>query len=83
MASGQTRLDSLKASIMTDNTTIPADRLAVGIMDAARLAGVGRSTIYQSIKEGGLKARKAGRRTLILKDDLQAWLNSFPPAKAA
>ena len=68
---------------MTDSTPGTDDRLAVGIMDAARLASVGRSTIYQSIKDGDLKARKAGRRTLILRNDLQAWLNSFPPVKAA
>ncbi len=80
-ASRQLRPDSLRIPSMTDYTTVPADRLAVGIMDAARLAGVGRSTIQQSINTGQLKARKAGRRTLILKDDLQAWLNSFPPSK--
>jgi excisionase family DNA binding protein len=68
---------------MADNTPGTDDRLAVGIMDAARLASVGRSTIYQSINTGDLKARKAGRRTLILRNDLQAWLNSFPPVKAA
>jgi excisionase family DNA binding protein len=56
--------------------------LALGIMDAARAAGVGRSTIYENINSGALKARKAGRRTLIHREDLQAWLASFP-AKAA
>ena len=68
---------------MTCNSTVPFDRLAVGVMEAARLAGVGRSTIYQSINTGDLKARKAGRRTLILRDDLQAWLDSFPVVKSA
>ena len=68
---------------MTVNTTGPSDCLAVGIIEAARLAGVGRSTIYESINTGDLKARKAGRRTLILRDDLQAWLNSFPQVGAS
>ena len=68
---------------MSDNTVGPGDCLAVGIMDAARLAGVGRSTIYGSINAGDLKARKAGRRTLILREDLKALLDSFPPAKNA
>jgi excisionase family DNA binding protein len=67
---------------MTSSTTGFSDRLAVGIMEAARLAGVGRSTIYQSISAGDLAARKAGRRTLILRDDLEAWLNSFPRIKS-
>jgi excisionase family DNA binding protein len=57
--------------------------LALGILDAARAAGVGRSTIYEHINRGALKARKAGRRTLILRADLQAWLASFPAVKAA
>ena len=60
-----------------------ADRLAVSIVDAARAAGVGRSTIYENINSGALKARKAGRRTLILRADLQAWLDSFPVVKSA
>jgi excisionase family DNA binding protein len=59
------------------------ERLALSILDAARAAGVGRSTIYENINSGQLKARKAGRRTLILREDLQAWLASFPPVKAA
>jgi excisionase family DNA binding protein len=60
-----------------------SERLAVSIVDAARAAGVGRSTIYENINSGALKARKAGRRTLILRSDLEAWLSSFPPVKAA
>ena len=57
--------------------------LAISIVDAARAAGVGRSTIYENINSGALKARKAGRRTLILRADLQAWLDSFPAVKTA
>ena len=57
--------------------------LALGILEAARAASVGRSTIYENINSGALKARKAGRRTLILRADLQAWLDSFPVVKAA
>jgi excisionase family DNA binding protein len=56
--------------------------LALGILDAARAAGVGRSTIYDNINSGHLKARKAGRRTLIFMSDLRAWLDTFPPVKS-
>jgi excisionase family DNA binding protein len=73
----------LKDQSMTDITVAPTEPLAVGITDAIRLSGVGRSTIFDEIKAGRLKARKAGRRTLILRDDLKAWLNSFPLVKAA
>jgi excisionase family DNA binding protein len=66
-----------------ENPQGTSERLALGILEAARAAGVGRSTIYENINSGQLKARKAGRRTLILRADLQAWLDSFPVLKAA
>ena len=50
--------------------------LAVNIPEAARLGGVGRSTIYAEIAKGNLKIRKVGRRTIIAMDDLRAWLAS-------
>lgn len=56
--------------------------LALGISAAARAAGIGRSTVFEEINAGRLKARKAGRRTLILKDDLAAWLASLPHRSA-
>lgn len=40
--------------------------------------GVGRSYVYEEIKAGRLKSRKAGRRTLITADDARAWLSSLP-----
>ena len=50
--------------------------LAVPIPEAARLGGVGRSTIYSEISKGNLKIRKVGRRTIIAMDDLREWLAS-------
>ncbi|MEP6826598.1 MAG: helix-turn-helix domain-containing protein [Aestuariivirga sp.] len=50
--------------------------LAVPIPEAARLGGVGRSTIYAEIKSKKLKIRKVGRRTIVAMDDLRAWLAS-------
>lgn len=50
--------------------------LAVPIPEAARLGGVGRSTIYAEIAKGNLKFRKVGRRTIIAMDDLREWLAS-------
>ncbi|TIU24399.1 MAG: helix-turn-helix domain-containing protein [Mesorhizobium sp.] len=40
--------------------------------------GVGRSLLYQELKSGRLPYRKAGRKTLIRKDDAQAWLDNLP-----
>ncbi len=48
------------------------------IDDTALHAKCGRTTIYAVIKSGALKARKIGRRTIILDEDLHNWLASLP-----
>ena len=53
---------------------------AVPIIEAARRAGVGRSSIYEAVNRGELRLKKSGRRSLILVDDLKAWVNSLPDA---
>ena len=58
-------------------------RMGWSIVDAARTANVGRSTVYAEIKAGRLVARKMGRRTIILNQDLQAWLSTLPTLKTA
>ena len=50
--------------------------------EAARISGVGRTTIFAEIKQHRLTARKCGRRTLILEDDLLQWLRTLPASKA-
>lgn len=54
--------------------------LAISIVEAAKRAGIGRSSIYQAIGRGELKIRKNGRRSLILVDDLKAWVAAMPLA---
>lgn len=63
----------------------PPDPLAVGVSDAARRAGVGRSSLYSAIGAGELKACKIGRRTVIRVSDLAAWIDGLPamPQRAA
>lgn len=52
--------------------------LAVTLPVAVRLSGCSRSSLYRAIGAGHLEARKAGRRTLILKDALEAFLDNLP-----
>jgi excisionase family DNA binding protein len=54
-------------------------RIALSITEAAQQANVCRDTIYAAIRSGEITARKAGRRTLILADDLRKYLESLPP----
>jgi excisionase family DNA binding protein len=51
---------------------------ALGVAEAAKAAGVGRTTIFEAIRKGEIVARKVGRRTIIAVDDLDAWLDSLP-----
>ncbi len=39
---------------------------------------MGRTKIYEHINKGQLLARKNGRRTLILKEDLEIFLQNLP-----
>ena len=52
--------------------------LAFSIAEACAIARAGRTAIYQAIRDGQLVARKRGRRTIILSDDLRRWLDSLP-----
>ena len=49
--------------------------LAVSVGEAARLAGVSRTTLYQALRSGGLKSLKIGSRRLITIEALGAWLH--------
>jgi hypothetical protein len=59
-------------------------KLAYSIRELAKNGPIGRSSIYNQIAAGRLRARKIGRRTVILDEDWQAFLASTPamaPAK--
>jgi excisionase family DNA binding protein len=52
--------------------------LAVGIAEAVRMIGLGRTSIYAAISAGKLKTRKAGRRTLIETAALRRFVETLP-----
>ena len=47
----------------------------VSINDACAVLGIGRTSVYKLIKDGALQARRIGRRTLLLREELEALLN--------
>jgi excisionase family DNA binding protein len=56
------------------------DRQALSIAEVSSVSGLGRTKIYEAIATGSLKARKCGKRTLILPDDLRKFLTNLPQA---
>lgn len=48
------------------------------IADAARYAGVSHWFLRSAIWQGQLKARRAGKVIIILRDDLDAYLSALP-----
>jgi len=55
--------------------------LAHSVLEACAIARSGRTTLYQAIRSGALRAVKRGRRTLILDDDLRRWVQTLPSLK--
>ncbi|QIK78436.1 helix-turn-helix domain-containing protein [Sphingomonas piscis] len=50
--------------------------------EAVQYSGLSRTSIYEALRRGDLKARKAGRRTLISFAELEAYLGSLPSYQA-
>jgi excisionase family DNA binding protein len=53
------------------------DKLAYRIGEVVVLTGRCRTSVYEAINRGQLRAVKSGRCTLVLADDLQNWIRSF------
>ncbi len=51
------------------------NRLAYSVEECAALTSISKAMLRKEIKAGRLKAKRAGRRVVILKDDFMNYLN--------
>lgn len=56
--------------------------LVFTVSEAVAASNMARSAIYVALKNGNLAAKKNGRRTLILRDELNRFLASLPDYRA-
>jgi hypothetical protein len=61
----------------------PRHKAAHSIPEVCAATGLGRDSVYAAIRTGRLIARKYGRRTVVLDDDMHAFLRALPKIEAA
>ena len=54
------------------------EKLGFTIPEAAALSSLGQTSIYKAIREGQLRTRKYGTRTIIMRADLASFLENLP-----
>ena len=57
-----------------NETNLPQQPIAVSPDEAARLAGIGRTTLFAALAKGDLPSIKIGTRRLIRVDAIRDWL---------
>ena len=57
--------------------------ICVSIAEAAKLAGLGRTSLYAAINAGKLKTRRYGRRVLVETDSIRSFIANLPETTLA
>lgn len=63
----------------SNETTFP--KIALTVAEASRSTGLSSGYIHRLLSEGKLTRRKVGKRTLILADELKAFVTNLPTRK--
>jgi len=61
-----------------DGEEIMPNPIALKISEVCSASRIGRTSVYDAIKRGELRARKNGKSTLVLYADLVEWLSRLP-----
>jgi hypothetical protein len=72
------RIDSENAGIGGHTASELLGLRAYRICDVCAMTALGRTSVYAAIKSGALVARKWNRRTIVLAEDLAAFLRNLP-----
>jgi hypothetical protein len=64
-------------------TEIQNEAIAFRLQDAARVSGASVATLYRAAADGQITIRKLRGRSVILAEELRAWINSLPRMNAA
>ena len=59
------------------------DSIALSVEKACELCSLGRTKFYELLKSKTITARKVGRRTIVLRSELEKALESLPVAVRA
>jgi excisionase family DNA binding protein len=63
---------------MTDDNELPLNQKPVlTLEEACRISTFGMTTLYRAIRAKQLVARKMGKRTIVLRSDLDTWIATF------
>ena len=73
------RIEMTELSDKTTRANGP-QRLAVSPSDAARLAGIGRTKLYEALGSGVLPSFKIGTRRLVRVSEIEDWLKRLQAA---
>ena len=63
------------------DTALPAAPLSYTISGFCEATGLSRATVYRLFQAGVITPRKAGARTLIMRADVEEYLQSLPEAE--
>lgn len=51
---------------------------AFSVRKFCQMHAIGRTTFYEEVKYGRLRVRKLGKRTLVLREEAERWVDALP-----